>query len=590
MGKRSESGGGDASSWRRHRSRQSDRRNDDDDVGDYGDRHRRRRRDSDSLADRQHHHHHRHRSSRHHHRGSAERREDSSEAMRSERVLRSHHRPRPEHSDSDDEYGSFDDNRLSRRQRDGQQRWERSRSEEDNIDDRRGRREKGKRYRDTAAADDDDDGRQQGRKYRRDGRQSVDEVSRSVSGNAAASLSDRRAYGDRFQAGNSATSPTYSESSTVDWSSRRGRQRMPSLAYDVDQQKRFLGFLDRRDASGSRTAAAAMEFRIGPDGLVQMPPPPMLVRRQNRSRFSATDDNDGNGSGVRQQPQQQQHRRRRPPSSVAPTANTHDEDGDDNSSVASHESLYNDPAAANMGILPDIIPPSNLYRVALCGVDLSVTASHLSSIVAQLLGDGAKLWRVRRPAREMLHAAVSHNHAAQQQPRHQQPLHAPLPSNKSTITSSASSSGVLTDPPANMSSTLHSVDTSLIGVLSCEPSIIGGGGRCRGVLPDADGSSAASGVLGDGIETISGILQDEAVGQQMHKEAKENDEGVLPDGSPLPQPPQPATPAFYLPGLHDVNGPGGMVVLEFTEQPHALRSVQLLNGAYVNGRRVAASM
>ncbi|CBZ38013.1 hypothetical protein, conserved [Leishmania donovani] len=580
MGKRNESGGGDVSSLRRHRSRRSDRRDDDDDVGDYGDRHRRRRRDSDSLADRQHHHHHRHRSSHHHRRGSAEGREDSSDVTRSERVLRSHHRPRPELSDSDDEYGNFNDNRLSRRRRDGQQRRERSRSEEDDIDDRRGRREKGKRYRDTAATDDDDDGRQQGRKCRRDGRQSVDEASRSVGGNAAANLSDCRAYGDRFQAGNSAASSTYTESSTVDWSSRRGRQRMRGLAYDVDQRKRFLGFLDRCDASGGRAAAAAMEFGIGPDGLVQMPPPPTLVRRQNRSRFGATDNNDGNGSGVCQQPQQ--HRRRRPPNSVAPMANTHDKDGDDNSSVASHESLYNDPAAADMGILPDIIPPSNLYRVALCGVDLSVTASHLSSMVAQLLGGGAKPWRVRRPAREMLHAAVSYNHVAQQQPRHQQPL----PSNKCIITSAASSSGVLADLPASMSNTSHSVETSLIDVLSCEPSIIGD----RGVLPDADGSNAASGVLGNGVEPISGILQDEAEGQQMHKEAKENDEGVLPDASPLPQPPHPATPAFYLPGLHDVNGPGGMVVLEFTEQTHALRSVQLLNGAYVNGRRVVASM
>lgn len=586
MSKRNESGDGDVSSSRRHHSRRSDRRDDDDDVGDYGDRHRRRHRNSDSLADRQHHHHHRHRSSHHHRRGSAERRDDSSDVMRSERILRSHRRPRQERSDSDDEYGSFDDNRLSRRQRDGQSRRERSRSEEGHIDDRHGRRERGKRYRDTEAAD-DDDGRLQGRKYRRDGQQNVDEVSRSVGGNAAASLSDRHLYGDRFQADNSVASPTYKASSTVDWSSRRGRQRMPGLAYDVDQQKRFLGFLDRRDASGGRAAAAAMEFKIGPDGLVQMPPPPMLARRQNRSRFGATDNKDGNCSGFGQQ---QQRRRRRPPSSVAPMVNTHDEDGDDNSSVASHESLYNDPAAANMGILPDIIPPSNLYRVALCGVDLSVTASHLISMVTQLLGGAVKPWRVRRPAREMLHAAVSDNHAAQPQPRQQHTLHALLTSHKSTITNAASSSGVLADPPASMNKTLRSVEASLIGVLSCESSIIGGGGGTRGVLPDADDSNAASSMLGNVVGTISGILQDEAESQQMHKKAEENDEGVLPDGSPLPQPPQPGTPALYLPGLHDVNGPGGMVVLEFTEQTHALRSVQLLNGAYVNGRRVAASM
>ncbi|GET92613.1 hypothetical protein, conserved [Leishmania tarentolae] len=587
MGRRNESGGRDASSSRRHHSHRFDRCNDDDNVGDYGDRHRHRRRDNDSLADRPHRHHHRHRSSHHRRRGSTERRENSSEAIRPERALRPHRRPQRERSDGGDEYGNVDDDRSSHRQRDVQQRRERSRSEDD-MDDRRGRREKGKRYRDTVATEEDDDGRQQSRKYRRDCQESVEEVSRSMNSNTVAGMSGCRTFGDRFQDANSVTSSTYTTSRTVDWSSRGGRQRMPGLAYDVDQQKRFLGFLDCRDSSGSRAAAAAMEFKIGPDGLVQMPPPPMLVRRQNRSRFGATDANDGNGSGFRQQ--QQHHRRRRQPSSAVPTASKHDKDSDDNSSVASHESLYDDPAAASMGILPDIIPPSNLYRVALCGVDLSVTASHLSSMVAQLLGGGVKPWRVRRPAREMLHVAVSYNQTAQQQPRHQQPPRAPLTSNKSTITSAVSSSMVFPDSPSSVGNTPHSVENSLIGVLSCEPSNVGGGSGRRGVLPDADDTNAASAVLSSGAETTKGLLQGEAKGPQMHKETAANNEGVLPDASPLPQPPQSATPAFYLPGLHDVNGPGGMVVLEFTEQKHALRSVQLLNGAYVNGRRVAASM
>ncbi|KAI5689181.1 hypothetical protein MNV84_07320 [Leishmania braziliensis] len=592
MGWRNESGLGDASSPHRRRSHRSNRHNDEGGVGDGSNHHRHWPRDSDSLDDR-------HRGSHRHRRGSAEGRRGKNEATRSERVSRSHRRPRRERSDSDNEYDSLDDDRLSRRwrRRHGQQRRERSQSEDDYMNNRHGRREKGKRHRDLSATD--DDGLRQSRKYHRDGRPVVDELSHSSGDNAVADSSDCRAYRERPQAGNSVTNPSHMASSTVDWSSRHRRQRMPGLAYDVDQQKRFLGFLDRRDASGGQAAAAAMEFTVGADGLVQMPPPPMLVRRQNRNRFGATDSNDGSGSGFRRQ-QQKQHRQRSTLSCAALPANAHGEDSN-NSSVASHESLYNNPATAQLGILPDIIPPSNLYRVALYGVDLSLTASHLSSMVAQLLGGGVKPWRVRRPAREMLHAAVCYNHTAQQQPQYQQPLPAPLTSRKSAVTNelfvsgttlvnesanAASSSGVLGDPPGSITNTSHSIETSTIGVLLCESSIAEGGG----VLPDAEDRKVTSGVLGSVAEKTSGVLQGEAGRQQMHKEGEENNESVLPDALSLPQPLQPATPAVYLPGLHDVNGPGGMVVLEFTEQKHALRSVQLLNGAYVNGRRVAASM
>ncbi|KAG5466689.1 hypothetical protein LSCM1_00859 [Leishmania martiniquensis] len=577
MGRRGESGGDAASSPHRRSSHRFERRKDGD-MGDYSDRHRHRHRDSnvdrddDSLDGQQHRHRHRHRSSHHHRRGSSERRADVNETMQPERVTRSHRRPRRERDDSEDEYDAFDYDRLSRRRREHRQ-------SEDDVDDRHGRRAKGKRCRDSAAAD-KDDGRQRSRAYRCEGQQGNEEASR-VTGNNAVPMgaSDCRAHGDRSQTSNRVAGPSCGASGAVDWSSRRGRQRLPSFAYDMDQQKRFLGFLDRRDASRSRAGAAAMEFTIGADGLVQMPPPPTLVRRQSRHRIGATNNKDGSSVSSCQQ----HHRKRPPPSCAAPTANTDGEHGDDNSSVASHESLYHDPAAVQVGILPDIVPPSNLYRVALCGVDLSLTAPHLSSMVTQLLGGRVKPWRVRRPAREMLHAAAAYNHTAQQHPPRQQPL----TSHKSTVTGSplvpcavlaeepagaASPTGVIAGPSASVSNTPHAV---------------GSGGGC--VLPEAGDSHATSGVLGYGDEKTSGILQDIAGGQQMHMKAEES-EGILPCASSLPPPPQPAAPAFYLHGLHDANGPGGMVVLEFSEQTHACRAVQLLNGAYINGRRVAASM
>ncbi|KAG5467221.1 hypothetical protein CUR178_00862 [Leishmania enriettii] len=594
MGRRGVSGGDDASSSHRRGSRRSHRSDRCNGMDDSGDRHRHRHRDgnddrdSDSLDDHQHRHRRHHRSSHHRRRGSTERGGGDNECMQPERGTRLHRCLRRERDDGGNEYDSFDNDRLSRRCREHSE-------GDDDAGDRHGRCTKGKRYRDPAATE-RDDGHQRGRKYRFDSRQGVDGAGRSTSSNPVADASDCRAHGDRLQMDNRVAGQSYTANSTVDWSSRRGRQRIPSFAYDLDQQKRFLGFLDRRDASRGRVGAAAMEFTIGADGLVQMPPPPTLVRRQNRHRISVTSNDDRNGSSSWQR---QQRRKRSPPGCAASTADSDGEHGDDKSSVASHESLYHDPATVQVGILPDIVPPSNLYRVALFGVDISLTASHISSIVGQLLGGGVKPWRVRRPAREILHAAASCSHAAEP---HQQPLSTPLASHTSTITCAPSVSravlaeeragasswpGMIGGPSASVSETLHTTATSTIGVLSGKSFVAGHGGG--GVLPDAASSSAASGVLGYGDEKASGIAQGNAGGQQVHMREEEI-KGILPYPSSLPPPPQPAPPAFYLPGLHDANGPGGMVVLEFTEQTHACRSMQLLNGAYVNGRRVAASM
>jgi hypothetical protein len=391
----------------------------------------------------------------------------------------------------------------------------------------------------------------------------------------------------------------------MDWSSRHGRRQMPSLAYDVGQQKRFLGFLDRRDASGGHAGAAGMTFDIGPDGLVQMPPPNTLVRHSSHSRH---------GADTRSAPPNY----RETTTTAAAAAGrkkgdkdhlngiSDENDNDDSGSVASHESLFNDPATAHLGILPDILPPSNLYRVALYGVDLSITAGHLSSMVTQLLGKAAKPYRVRRPAREMLLAAIAYTNDSSSKNVAATPAVAgsvqkvPLTSKAEVKSLAPASSGgaqpnFREEPNAAISVNPHSHES---GVLSDETHVsapqrefagVLNSPSSSGILPDApavlEPEGEAPGVLGSGSGSGSA-----GAGEVEREEENDNDEGVLPDAASLPLPPPPTAPAFYLPGLHDVNGPGGMVVLEFAEHEHAVRTAQVLNGGYVNGRRIAASM
>ncbi|KAK7194645.1 hypothetical protein NESM_000383400 [Novymonas esmeraldas] len=561
MGRRTDNGdggGGAASSTHRHRSHRSDRHRDADHTDSRGDRDRHRRRDGNDAdggvaMDDSRRRHHRSHTHHHHrrHRSSVERRRDDDDdgggdkdvdAARPDRTTRSHRRPRRERGHSSDE----------------------------DAEDTRGARSNGGRHR-RDAREDDGGRRERGRKHRRDDRLSDVDDDEDGGGGGGEDEGNKntgvRADRPQREAGSGPRQYVAAGSDAVDWSSRRGRQRMPGLAYDVDQQKRFLGFLDRRDASDGRgvTAAAAMEFTIGADGLVEMPPPPRLVRRSARTRSDGEGASRG-GAGTQQSQQQ-----RRPPHHAPATGHSNrtnrsrndagDDDDDECVSVASHESLYSNPAMAHLGVLPDVIPPSNLYRVALYGVDLALAPTHLRSMVAQLLGGGAAPWRVRRPAREMLNAAQ-----AQQQ---QQEL-----AYRCEFASAVAPPGaVLADAPTHVGGAEHLTTASAAGVLS--------------------GESEDAGVLGNDGGHGSGVLPDGADGLAANEAA----DGVLPDAStphvppPLPPPPPPPPPpVFYLPGLHDVNGPGGMVVLEFTEQTHAFRTVQLLNGAYINGRRVAASV
>ncbi|KAL7710577.1 hypothetical protein N2W54_007090 [Lotmaria passim] len=547
------------------------------------------------------HHRHRHHHHRRHHRDNeAEQpRKDADNNNNDEIHSRSrHHRRRHSHrhrrSDSDSDDNHDNDNSYSWRSRSNAQREEERDERSDRLSRLR-RRARLERQDSRNHADNNNDDAQRSRKRRRNGDDddSSDRASDKDARDGGPTLQDR--LGRHPNSGTGGSGNTYTSSDVVDWSSRRGRRQMPSLAYDVGQQRRFLGFLDRRDASGGRAAAtaAAMTFEIGPDGLVQMPPPNTLVRHQHSRRrrgeqeqpLRCTDDK-AKETGVR-------HERNK--------GNTTDDD--DAQSVASHESLYNDPATAHLGVLPDVLPPSNLYRVALYGVDLSITADHLNSIVTQLLGKAAKPYRMRRPAREMLLAAMAFSDsntkvstdgtaaaAAATSAKQSASLDTKAPIKPSA---SASSSGVLQDNPN------HAVDPASAaryapagGVLTDDaPAAVLSTAPSSGILPETtavlQSEDAESGVLGSG-----GAQQLDAaeVYEEERNSAEEMEEGVLPDVSSLPQPPPPAAPAFYLPGLHDVNGPGGMVVLEFAEREHAFRTVQVLNGGYINGRRIAASM
>ncbi|KPI83807.1 hypothetical protein ABL78_7155 [Leptomonas seymouri] len=565
MGRHNESGGGGEKSSS-HRSR--DHR---DDV-DSGHRHRRHhhrrhlgidREDSNERArgDGGNRHRHRH---HHHSSGGSRRREEergSGRGDRSDAAARSRRRPRIEHRDGNrigsDEYTDNEDDPNA----------------ESNWREREAERRSQRRSR----RDDTDEGEfatsTRGRKRRRGrgggGGSQSDEDSKMEEEADMSVVDDQR---NRYQ------SDSFN-SNVVDWSSRRGRRQMPSLAYDVGQQKRFLGFLDHRDASGghasgSAARAAEMKFEIGPDGLVQMPPPNTLVRQQRSRRTGGG----GRGEDRRQPPTYSTDKRREGNGATPRIAHAgHNGNGeDDNNSVASHESLYNDPATAHLGILPDILPPSNLYRVVLYGVDLSITPGHLTSIVTQLLGKAAKPYRARRPAREMLLAAISYSSSDANRNGTAPPEQSSSCGARPQVGSSTPvfSEGVLQDAHGNDSALAKSHNAPTSGVLNTAPS--------SGILPDAPA------VLEAGDE-VSGVLGNDGQGQK-DGIADDCDEGVLPDATSLPLPPQPAAPAFYLPGLHDVNGPGGMVVLEFTDHEHAIRTVKVLNGGYVNGRRIAASM
>lgn len=546
------------------------------------------------------HHRHRHHHHRRHHRDNeAEQpRKDADNNNNDEIRSRSrHHRRRHSHrhrrSDSDSDDNHDNDNSYSWRSRSNTQREEERDERSDRLSRLR-RRARLERQDSRNHADNSNDDAQRSRKRRRNGDDdSSDRASDKDARDGGPTLQDR--LGRHPNSGTGGSGSTYTSSDVVDWSSRRGRRQMPSLAYDVGQQRRFLGFLDRRDASGGRAAAtaAAMTFEIGPDGLVQMPPPNTLVRHQHSRRrrgeqeqpLRCTDDK-AKETGV-------QHERNK--------GNTTDDD--DAQSVASHESLYNDPATAHLGVLPDVLPPSNLYRVALYGVDLSITADHLNSIVTQLLGKAAKPYRMRRPAREMLLAAMAFSDsntkvstdgtaaaAAAASAKQSASLDTKAPIKPSA---SASSSGVLQDNPD------HAVDPASAaryapagGVLTDDaPAAVLSTAPSSGILPETtavlQSEDAESGVLGSGGAQQLGAAE---VYEEERNSAEEMEEGVLPDVSSLPQPPPPAAPAFYLPGLHDVDGPGGMVVLEFAEREHAFRTVQVLNGGYINGRRIAASM
>lgn len=546
------------------------------------------------------HHRHRHHHHRRHHRDNeAEQpRKDADNNNNDEIRSRSrHHRRRHSHrhrrSDSDSDDNHDNDNSYSWRSRSNTQREEERDERSDRLSRLR-RRARLERQDSRNHADNSNDDAQRSRKRRRNGDDdSSDRASDKDARDGGPTLQDR--LGRHPNCGTGGSGSTYTSSDVVDWSSRRGRRQMPSLAYDVGQQRRFLGFLDRRDASGGRAAAtaAAMTFEIGPDGLVQMPPPNTLVRHQHSRRrrgeqeqpLRCTDDK-AKETGV-------QHERNK--------GNTTDDD--DAQSVASHESLYNDPATAHLGVLPDVLPPSNLYRVALYGVDLSITADHLNSIVTQLLGKAAKPYRMRRPAREMLLAAMAFSDsntkvstdgtaaaAAAASAKQSASLDTKAPIKPSA---SASSSGVLQDNPD------HAVDPASAaryapagGVLTDDaPAAVLSTAPSSGILPETtavlQSEDAESGVLGSGGAQQLGAAE---VYEEERNSAEEMEEGVLPDVSSLPQPPPPAAPAFYLPGLHDVDGPGGMVVLEFAEREHAFRTVQVLNGGYINGRRIAASM
>ncbi|KPA85991.1 hypothetical protein ABB37_00280 [Leptomonas pyrrhocoris] len=609
MGRRSESGGGgekssahrsrghrserdDADTSHRHRHHRRHRRRSEDHDDERADNNVRTREDVSSSG--------RHRHRRHHHHsssgagsgrgeveqgsGGGRRRGDRSDA-----AARSRRRPRLDRRDSsrsgsdkstnnhnnnnnsDDDYRSVE---YDRREREAERRSRRRGHRADTYED---------------AVDVIAYGRKRHRGGGGGGGSQSDEGSDREEKVERSSLDDRRGHNQNAN----------SNSRTVDWSSRRGRRQMPSLAYDVGQQKRLLGFLDRRDASGghaggSATAAgggaAEMTFEIGPDGLVQMPPPNTLVRRrqydlrtggrredrQQPPAYRTGRLNQGNGAEQRSNGDRDTN-----------NGHGHGHDNDDNSSVASHESLYNDPSTAHLGILPDILPPSNLYRVALYGVDLSITARHLTSLVTQLLGKAAKPYRVRRPAREMLLAAIAYRDSGTASSKQNAPP-PPTAAAQASCSTAASAKGVLPDLYGSESAPTNPNSVPAIGLLpedarhSSAAPMTGSAGvlstapPSSGILPDVpavlESGSEVSGVLGSG------------------GNGADHDEGVLPDAASLPLPPPPAAPVFYLPGLHDVNGPGGMVVLEFAAQEHAFRTVQVLNGGYVNGRRIAASM
>lgn len=315
---------------------------------------------------------------------------------------------------------------------------------------------------------------------------------------------------------------------------QRYQQRMPAI--NMPQQQRLMRFLDARDAQNfdSRRSAANRQQQKGWKGgrsneaeaeQIAMPPPPTFVRRGG----GGGGDSSSISSSIQQQLQNHLRHSTAAESGrdIIPSCEQPENDNDGNMSDASHESVcsnnddgdtFGGKQRFERGVLPYTIPPRELHRVALYGVDLSITPGHLSSMAEQLVG--CRPWRSRRPATELAACFAT----AATCPR--------------TVDDgeekSSGGAGILSRPQ--------------------DPVLQDGGDAFGG----EQGSTAAESSRDLTCTSRGGAMETSSL--------------------------------LHLPGLYDTAGPGGMVVLEFKQLAQATQAVKLLNGAFVNGRRVAATM
>lgn len=170
------------------------------------------------------------------------------------------------------------------------------------------------------------------------------------------------------------------------------------------------------------------------------------------------------------------------------------------------------------------VPPDSIVRVALYGVDLSVTSAHLNSMAEQVLG--AAPWRVRRPALEVLASLAGSDGA-------------------NLMGSSTAAAGASGEEAAKAIAPQPGCDAVLMeGYIGEETPGTPVGQRHNAVIPDPSGGGSSGA----------------------------------------------ANPFLFMPGLRDVSGAGGMVVLEFVAAEVASKALKLFNGATINGRHIVASM
>ncbi|CCW64875.1 unnamed protein product [Phytomonas sp. EM1] len=203
-------------------------------------------------------------------------------------------------------------------------------------------------------------------------------------------------------------------------------------------------------------------------------------------------------------------------------------------------------------------PPRSLTQIILYGVDLSVTPDHLCSMLGQLMG-GELPWKVRRPAQEI--ASVVRFSSTHPKERAWEGTAAVLSAD------GFSPEGYLDSSPVFSTGNPHNL-----------PGDVNNG---EGILADSQPEGPVNPLPGGDLlvgdaTTEGGVLESKVV-----------------ETAPVISPILPNTDynsVLHRQGLHDVNGPGGVVVLEFAKGSAALMAARLLNGASINGRRITASL